>query len=91
MGLSVKLCAIYKYGNDDALRVNVFFFFLSNSMPILAATIRWRMIIALLSIKYVLSHIFLSTLLVVVDFHASIFTCVDIVMASLRNGILDIC
>ena len=42
--IAVKLCAIYKYGNDDALRVSVFFFFLSNSMPILAATIRWRMI-----------------------------------------------
>ena len=96
MGQSVEMCAIYKYGNDDALRVNVFFFFLSNSMPILAATIWWRMVLntsrlALLLINYVFSHIFPSTFFVVVYFHASIFICVDIVMASLRNGILDIC
>ena len=25
MGQSVEMCAIYKYGNDDVLRVNAFF------------------------------------------------------------------
>ena len=25
MGQSVEMCAIYKYGNDDVLRMNAFF------------------------------------------------------------------
>ena len=36
------------------------------------------------------SRIFPSTFFVIVYFHASIFICVDIVMASLCNGMLDI-
>ena len=59
------MCAIYKYGNDDALRVNVFFllsvqFGAFCFLPILAATIwcAWFCPFRLLLIIYVLSRIF---------------------------------
>ena len=96
----VEMCAIYKYGNDDALRMNVSFFFLSNSMPFVFSHFQFSpygaLVLNHLALRfywnwnYVFSHIFLSTFFVVVYFYALIFNCVDIVMTSLLYGMYDI-
>ena len=97
----VEMCAIYKYGNGDALRVNVFFllsfqFDAFCFLPILAATIWSRMVLPILPCSFidlelrVLTYFFLLLFLSSYIFMLRFLSRVYIVMASLLNGMLDI-
>ena len=92
--ISISMRALMIFG------VNVSFFFLSNLMPFVFSHFHFSpygvLVLNHLALlfywnwNYVFSRIFLSTFFVVICFYASIFNCLDIVMASLLNGIYDI-
>ena len=95
------MCAIYKYGNDDALRVNVFFllsfqFDAFCFLPILAATIWLRMVLPISPCSFidlellVLTYFFFYLFRLHMFLRFAFWSRIYIVMASLLNGMLDI-
>ena len=92
------MCAIYKYGNDDALRVNVFFllsvqFDAFCFRPILPPTIWLRMVLSISPFVYnlrVFTYFFLLLFSSSCVLCFAFLSCVHIAMASLPNGMIDI-